>query len=95
MSNPVLEFINRRFPKDCNWLDGNCYYFAIILRERFTDGVIFYDVIDGHFVTQIGGVKYDWSGIVSEEGLHHYVRWSNFNNYDSFQTWSVIKGCIL
>ena len=60
----VLEFIHRRFPVDCHWLDGNCYYFALILLDRFPIGKILYDVIDGHFVCEIDGVKYDWSGVV-------------------------------
>lgn len=38
--NKIEEFINRRFPNDCNWLSGNCYYFAIILKDRFPEGNI-------------------------------------------------------
>ena len=30
--NQVEEFIQRRFPVDCNWTNGNCYYFAVILN---------------------------------------------------------------
>ena len=22
----ILEFIKRRFPTDCHWVDGNCFY---------------------------------------------------------------------
>lgn len=61
----VLEFIKRRFSntENANWLNGNCYYFAIILRERF-DGEIYYDVINGHFLTLIKDKLYDYSGVV-------------------------------
>ena len=34
-SNEIIEFINRRFKLDCNWTNGNCYYFALILADRF------------------------------------------------------------
>ena len=61
----VLEFISRRFPDDCNWLSGNCYYFAVILKDRF-GGEIFYDPVDGHFFLKIDGVNYDYSGIYTQ-----------------------------
>lgn len=63
----VLEFIHRRFPNsfysDSKWMNGNCYYFSVILKERFS-GVIFYDVIHGHFLTLINHCFYDASGLV-------------------------------
>lgn len=93
MENKVLEFIRRRFPNDCHWLDGNCYYFAMILRERF-DGVIMYDVIRGHFVTKIDGFLYDWHGIVDESD-GKFIEWYRFNEYDSLQLERVVEGCIL
>ena len=68
-TDPVLEFIRRRFPKsqnsDSNWLNGNCYYFALILKDRFStkDPIIYYDVIHGHFLTQINNKLYDARGI--------------------------------
>lgn len=63
LPDPVIEFINRRFPKelDCNWRNGNCYFFAIILKARFPKGRIMYDVIDGHFLFNINRKYYDFS----------------------------------
>ena len=60
----ILEFIERRFKKDCDWLDGNCYYFAIILKERFPNLNIFYMPIRGHFVVSDGDHFYDFTGTV-------------------------------
>lgn len=91
----VLEFIKRRFPIDNNWTDGNCYFFAVILKSRFPQGIIYYDVIDGHFVVDIDGVKYDWSGISSDKGKHYYVEWDIFTQYDELQKQSIINQCIL
>ena len=91
----ILEFIKRRFPQDNNWLNGNCYYFAIILKSRFPQGIILYDVIDGHFVVSIDNIKYDWSGVINDQGNHYYVDWDHFDKYDSLQKQSIIDGCIL
>ena len=48
--NDIIQFINKRFKNDCDWINGNCYYFAVILKDRFPEGSIFYDVTCGHFV---------------------------------------------
>ena len=91
----VIDFIQHRFPTDCKWLNGNCYYFSLILKDRFKEGIIFYDVIDGHFITEINGIKYDWSGIVNESGKHIYIEWDKFDSYDSLLKERIIRDCIL
>ena len=58
----VLHFIKKRFKTDSNWTTGNCYYFAMILCERFRDMKIYYDPIDGHFFVGADGEYYDWTG---------------------------------
>lgn len=46
----VKEFIERRFAASKNhWMTDNCYYFALILSERF-GGKIYYAPVEGHFV---------------------------------------------
>ena len=93
MENSVLEFIQRRFKKDYNWLDGNCYYFAIILKDRFPEGKIFFDVINGHFVVEYQDELYDWGGIHHSNGL--LVDWDSFDEYDSLLKKRIIRDCIL
>jgi hypothetical protein len=78
-TNEILEFIHRRFPQDCHWLDGNCFWFALILKKRFPNVEIFYFPIQGHFVVGLKTVKntlqnlnteiiyFDWTGIVIPE----------------------------
>lgn len=95
MGDKVLDFINRRFVNDNNWLDGNCYYFAVILKTRFPEGKILYDVVGGHFVFSLKNKKYDWSGIVINNEYSKYIEWDKFEDYDSKQLRSVIEGCIL
>lgn len=89
----IQEFIQRRFKSDCNWLSGNCYYFSLILKDRFPDGIIYYDVIDGHFVFRYQEKYYDWSGKIHPEG--YLVEWDKFDKYDSSQKQVIIRDCIM
>ena len=92
MDEEIKDFIQRRFNTDSNWLNGNCYYFALILKDRF-NGEIFYDVIYGHFLTKINDNFYDYSG---EADLRNRVliKWDDFEDYDKLQKLRIIKDCI-
>lgn len=94
MENEVLEFINRRFNKDCNWINGNCYYFAIILKERFPNAIILYDIIDGHFISQIDNHYYDWTGEIKLNPNNYYIEWDRMDEYDSNVKNRIIRDCI-
>ena len=63
MEDKVLEFIKRRFPVDCNWCNGNCYWFAAMLHMRFPDLKIWLFPIENHFMVGDGEKFYDWNGI--------------------------------
>lgn len=91
----VLEFIKRRFKNDCKWLDGNCYYFSLILHDRFKSGDILYDVLDGHFLYKYNNKYYDWSGEVSAINYDYLVVWEDFDKYDHIQKQRIITDCIL
>lgn len=58
----ILDFIHRRFPKNCNWTNGNCYWFAWILNQRFPLSEIVYDSLTGHFLCKICKQYYDYNG---------------------------------
>ena len=95
----VIEFINRRFKEDCNWKSGNCYYFAIILKERFSDyePEIYYDVLDGHFICRIQSTFYDWGGVTqydSEYSKKYIIKWDDFKEYDELQYKRIINDVI-
>lgn len=63
----VLDFIKRRFPYDVDWNRGNCYWFALILRERFFSNFdIFYQAKKGHFVAGDGSEFFDYFGTVDD-----------------------------
>ena len=94
MNNEVLEFIKRRFKNDCNWISGNCYYFAIILKERFPNAIIIYDVIDGHFITNIDNHYYDWTGEIKLNSNNTYIEWDKMDKYDLNVKQRIIRDCI-
>ncbi len=112
MSKPVMadviEFVERRFPtakNDPQWVSGNCYYFAVMLKDRFPDGWIVYDVIDGHFMflykkMLIDAVHHEFlkDDIIPSENDYcvngHIVVWDFFDRYDPLQYQRVIRDCI-
>ena len=63
----VLEFISRRWKKDSNFIDGNCYWFAHILCTRFPYLRMYYLPIEGHFVAGTPSRYYDWTGLNSSK----------------------------
>lgn len=88
----ILEFIHRRFPIDCNWKSGNCFFFSIILLSRFPQGIVYYDTIDGHFCVKIDGNYYDWKGVYTPTVP---IQWDKFDEYDDLQKKIIIRDCIL
>lgn len=93
MKNAVTEFIKRRFPDDCSWTTGNCYFFAVILKARFPKGEIYYDVVDGHFVFKLNGTFYDHTGLIFVS-TSNIVLWDKFKEYDEGRYKAIVRGCI-
>lgn len=71
----ILQFIRKRFPKKENWLTGNCYYFALILADRFS-GTIYYDKENIHFIVNIQDTYYDWTGII-KPNINNLYNWNH------------------
>lgn len=89
----ILDFIKCRFPVNCNWLNKNCYYFSLILKDRFPEGTIYYDVINCHFVFKYENQYYDWTGAVNSNNC--LVEWDKFDEYDNIQKQVIIRDCIM
>ena len=95
----IEEFINRRFPSDCNWLDGNCYYFARILKMRFK-GEIWYDLVEGHFLFRNFDKFYDWGGWREDydfdklETVENLVKWSDYKKIDPVHYDRIVRDVI-
>lgn len=87
----IINFINKFFCRApisdrSIFLNGNCYWFAVILKERFKDYLptIWYDTINNHFYTEIKGILYD------AHPLGAYIPSAPIN-YDSFYIWGDYK----
>lgn len=97
MEKEILEFIRRRFSERERWIEGNCYYFAVILQERFKHtymGFIWYDVVWGHFV--YGNMDegfYDQRGRYEREGMKMEL-WNDMKYVDESRRKRIYKGCI-
>lgn len=95
MREDVIEFISNfieRYPDELTdtFLNGFCYYFAIILKERF-GGSIFYcpDIV--HFSTLIDGRLYDITGLVKDDDLV----WYEWDEYKFTEEANVVQECCI
>ena len=70
---------------------GNCYYFAVILREHF-GGEIYYLPIENHFIGKINENFYDITGKVIPE--EEPVCWATFKDIDELEYNRIIRDCI-
>lgn len=70
---------------------GYCYWFAVILAERFSGGQILYEPVEGHFVTKIANRYYDIRGDVTKlyQGKQFY------DEAQCLDTESILNGCVL
>lgn len=94
----IRNFIYNRFPYDNNWVNKNCYYFAIILKERFPEGKIVYSISDNNFLVKIEDLYFDWFGdhIFSKETQEKYfIEWDKFDEYDPLKKQRIIQDYIL
>lgn len=96
MYDDVLEFIMRRFPleNDCNWMSGNCYYFAKILDERF-HGELYYDMIEGHFLFYKNKRFYDWTGIRYPCEFRALTPWNGYEKVDKAHYDRIVRDVIM
>ena len=59
----------------------NCYYFSLILKDRFIEGIVFYEVVLCHFIFYYEGKYYDWTGEINPR-VEKLVEWDKFDEYD-------------
>ena len=94
MKNEIIKFISKRWKNDCHWLDGNCYYFSLILCHRFPNLQIYYLPIDGHFVAGDGQNFYDWTGELNLIGETIY-KFSDIEKFDDLWYERIVRDCVL
>ena len=102
MKNEVLNFI--KYFKDGKemFLYGRCYWFDVILKERFGEqygATIMYDPVMNHWVTSIGDIGlFDASGEIDKEkhkkDFERFVIWDTYMLEDKLHTERLIAQCI-
>lgn len=92
MSDFVVDFIMhfQNLGTIDTFTNGCCYWFAVILKERF-QGTIMYNPIDNHFATLINGFLYDITGQISRDG---WEEWDEYKKLDELETERIYKYCI-
>lgn len=89
-----FKYLNPPAAEDL-FLYGDCYYFAIILKERFKDSITKYLTIDNHFVTEINGKLYDIRGDVTDIiNISQLINWDDMKDYDELLYKRIIRDCI-
>lgn len=80
---------------DLEWgfLNGNCYWFAHILKSRFPGGNIYYDTIENHFLFKYNGKFYDIKGEHPDSAS--LINWMVFQNIEPTEASRIIRYCIL
>lgn len=98
--NMIENFINKfksLHPTEAEdlFLYGDCYYFAIILKERFPNAIIKYLIIDNHFITEIDGRLYDIRGDVTNlVDTRQLINWRDMESSDGLLYKRIIRDCI-
>jgi hypothetical protein len=90
--NEIEEFISL-FNGDTKFANGLCYWFAHILKARFSYGDIWYDQIENHFYFVTTNGAYDVFGKTTLP--HSAMRWSEYKDYDHLDYQRVVRDCIL
>ena len=91
--NEVQAFICRRFPVDCDWRSGNCYWFSFILCERFPELSIYYDPVEGHFYAGDGNVFFDWVGMYTKALIPNLTKLSVIHTVDAPWYERILRDC--
>ena len=94
--NKVLKFINDFVSFSPEILknvfyNGYCYWFALILAERFK-GEIWFNPTIVHFATKINNTLYDINGIV--ETNNDWISWEEFQWTRQEAVKSIVDSCI-
>lgn len=95
ISQSVEKFINgfKQYDKEnavvITFTCGYCYWFAVILSNRFR-GEIFYEPVEGHFITNIMDDLYDITGNVTEK----YWNKALYDKDTYMDIKNVVSGCI-
>lgn len=91
----ILDFISHYKDSEKIFTNGQCYWFSVIMIERFhmfAPCTMYYNPVDNHFATEIGGKLYDASGCISRFG---FVNWEEWCSEEPLGAERIYRDCIL
>ena len=96
IKSDVLEFIEKfkfSFKKELEYIftSGNCYYFSLILKERFK-GEIYYLPIANHFICKIDAEYYDITGVAAMN--EKPISWDSYKATEIKNAQRVERECV-
>ena len=87
--------VNKEKELEDVFLNGNCYYFSIILKHRFPNMHIVYSQIDNHFMCLYDNRIYDIRGdITNNVMVYDLFSWEDYMHYDKLDYGRVVKYCV-
>jgi hypothetical protein len=93
--NEVLDFIKRRWSNtDAHWTDGNCYWFALILVNRFSFLKIYYLPLIGHFVAGNSATNEYYDALGQYELTERTILFDDIKEVDNFWYEHIVRDCI-
>ena len=99
MKQRILKFINhfnastgREQIEEC-FTAGMCYWFALLLANRFPGGEIVYAVVENHFAYKYDKYVYDIMGDVTNK--YTFVSWFEYSMRDPAHASRIQRECIL
>ena len=94
MIEDILYFIKKRFENtNANWNNGNCYWFAKILTERFPELDIYYLPNEGHFIAGDGETFFDYNGLITDKKF--CINFQRIAEEDPLWYERLIRDCVL
>jgi len=94
----VEEFISYFDGTQDNFLHGNCFWFAVILKERFNPWYvcnIMYNPVDNHFAAYIHGMLFDAGGLRPEQcPFDGWRLWEKFEKEEYIEARRIYRDCV-
>lgn len=97
----ILQFIDKFKEYEKNnvlvktFTEGFCYYFALILKERFPQGRIMYHSVINHFVFELNNKLYDITGNYTEKANNQQLfPWEEYQKIEPLESQRIIRDCI-
>lgn len=94
----ILDFIRqfRQLGAENCFSNGMCYYFAVILRERFANfgSIIMYDQVANHFALKIDDHIYDITGDVTNSEDYNWEQFAALFREDRLLYQRLMRDCV-